>query len=598
MAAWHYHKDGQQYGPVSGQQLKQLAAAGNLRPDDLIRKEGMDDWVPAAKLKGLFPASAVTTKPPCPPAVSPSANSKAPAQATSPPLDSNHSAGRAKGQKLLIAGLSGIGVIAVLGLVLAQFIGGDEAGRSSSESGTTLANADAVPRSGRNASEQNGTRIGEGDQPEASQRVPTPHFSDVDYTYDFSDIDYSIPGVDYSKGPNGERIEIKEFRDGKPSKGVLGDIALPFVRQHGFHDSKGKWVPHGTTTHYLPDKETKTSEIQYYNGDRHGWARLFYEDGSNQVKAEQTYVHGNEQGLWRSYYPAGTKKAEYQKHDGMIHGRFRDWHPNGELSEEGTAVNDFKHGLFTTWYPNGTKKAELHFIEGERHGRERNWHDNGQLSLEQYWVHDQEQGPYAEWHDNGQQAKAGQMKDGEETGLWVGWYPSGEKSFATHWANGEKSGNEKRWSADGSDVIVITWGKGDGQPHTCGELLGRLATVSGVADFAMGVVGNPYYAQRSIIDKSEIHCSSHWVTSDHGGLTSRLGANDIELAQFLARCGEPTERIVDVELDNGNETLPAEIWTYRFSDGVVRMRVNLFLPPAEWKRTPTISFVGPEVFLK
>jgi hypothetical protein len=61
---WHYTRDGQQLGPVSAAQIKQLAASGQLRPDDLVWKEGMADWSPAARIKGLFtPAPTSATAP-------------------------------------------------------------------------------------------------------------------------------------------------------------------------------------------------------------------------------------------------------------------------------------------------------------------------------------------------------------------------------------------------------------------------------------------------------------------------------------------------------------------------------------------------------
>jgi hypothetical protein len=40
--------------PVSAEQLRQLAASGQLLPTDMIWKEGMPLWVPASSLKGLF----------------------------------------------------------------------------------------------------------------------------------------------------------------------------------------------------------------------------------------------------------------------------------------------------------------------------------------------------------------------------------------------------------------------------------------------------------------------------------------------------------------------------------------------------------------
>lgn len=59
---WHYISNGQQCGPVTTDDLHELALDGNLHPDDLVWREGMADWAPAGKVKGLF--DGVTTKPP------------------------------------------------------------------------------------------------------------------------------------------------------------------------------------------------------------------------------------------------------------------------------------------------------------------------------------------------------------------------------------------------------------------------------------------------------------------------------------------------------------------------------------------------------
>jgi len=65
---WHYSKNGKRFGPVSGQQLKELAAKGHLGPSDLVWKEGMAQWVPASKVKGLLPSSTAVTNTPTSPA--------------------------------------------------------------------------------------------------------------------------------------------------------------------------------------------------------------------------------------------------------------------------------------------------------------------------------------------------------------------------------------------------------------------------------------------------------------------------------------------------------------------------------------------------
>jgi ribosomal protein S27E len=53
-AGWHYVRDGQSIGPLSAIQLRQMAISGQLQPQDLVWKQGMEDWVAAGKIAGLF----------------------------------------------------------------------------------------------------------------------------------------------------------------------------------------------------------------------------------------------------------------------------------------------------------------------------------------------------------------------------------------------------------------------------------------------------------------------------------------------------------------------------------------------------------------
>ena len=53
-ANWYYTKNKDREGPVTPAQLKQLASKGWLAPDDLVWKEGMPNWLPARKVRGLF----------------------------------------------------------------------------------------------------------------------------------------------------------------------------------------------------------------------------------------------------------------------------------------------------------------------------------------------------------------------------------------------------------------------------------------------------------------------------------------------------------------------------------------------------------------
>lgn len=51
---WMYVIDGQEHGPVTAKELRRLAASGALTATDFVWREGMSNWAPASKLKGLF----------------------------------------------------------------------------------------------------------------------------------------------------------------------------------------------------------------------------------------------------------------------------------------------------------------------------------------------------------------------------------------------------------------------------------------------------------------------------------------------------------------------------------------------------------------
>ncbi len=73
---WHYLLDDEAEGPVSREQLQELAEAGVVTPDDLVWRKGTDDWIPAKKVRGLFPngSKPTTSKPTRPAAVRPATN--------------------------------------------------------------------------------------------------------------------------------------------------------------------------------------------------------------------------------------------------------------------------------------------------------------------------------------------------------------------------------------------------------------------------------------------------------------------------------------------------------------------------------------------
>jgi hypothetical protein len=60
---WHYTRGEKKSGPVSATELRRLASAGELSPDDLIWREGMNEWTAARHVRGLFGGEHKTANP-------------------------------------------------------------------------------------------------------------------------------------------------------------------------------------------------------------------------------------------------------------------------------------------------------------------------------------------------------------------------------------------------------------------------------------------------------------------------------------------------------------------------------------------------------
>ena len=56
MIEWFYGKGGQQFGPIDEVTLSARIATGEIGPQDLVWKEGMDSWKPLQEIRHLAPS--------------------------------------------------------------------------------------------------------------------------------------------------------------------------------------------------------------------------------------------------------------------------------------------------------------------------------------------------------------------------------------------------------------------------------------------------------------------------------------------------------------------------------------------------------------
>ena len=61
--SWYYAKNNERLGPVPLAELRSLVAKGVLQPSDLVWSEHLPDWVPARKVRDLFPSQPADSVP-------------------------------------------------------------------------------------------------------------------------------------------------------------------------------------------------------------------------------------------------------------------------------------------------------------------------------------------------------------------------------------------------------------------------------------------------------------------------------------------------------------------------------------------------------
>jgi len=383
---WFYKKNGQDHGPVSSTELKELGAKNELQPSDLVWKEGMPQWLPASRLAGLLPDS-VNAMPPAlpqaslasttidavptprttgPPPIPPKAKTgppPIPSRSTQPPpLPVRSARLHSRRNKVLMASIVS-GCVMLLAVGYGAYVRFGAKHDSVQQVATEPLSAGPHSMSSDKTSQADvGNWIGSG----ASVRNPPADSApEVDAT-NSSLLKISIPDfskIDYSKGPNGEHLEPFKFklvrRDNK------------FVRVSAQSGDKGILV-----------------SGEHYRGS----------EGQDSYQGKVKWI--NEAGV------SGMKSLPEFALDMIFPGRGEAWFKAG-----------VPHGKLTLWYPNKTKMFEMIYVEGQRQGPAHAWYKNGEKRYDIFFVDDKREGKYIEWDDSGQKTDEGRYIHGEKEGL-------------------------------------------------------------------------------------------------------------------------------------------------------------------------------------
>jgi antitoxin component YwqK of YwqJK toxin-antitoxin module len=83
--------------------------------------------------------------------------------------------------------------------------------------------------------------------------------------------------------------------------------------------------------------------------------------------SEGVYLNNKKRGIWREYYDyTGSLMIEEMYNNGVQHGRFASYHPNGRLWSEGQFNNGLREGYFRIYDEEGNNVRSLLFINNNQ----------------------------------------------------------------------------------------------------------------------------------------------------------------------------------------------------------------------------------------
>ena len=229
-------------------------------------------------------------------------------------------------------------------------------------------------------------------------------------------IQYRENGIKKSEEEFQNGIHIGKYKYYHPNGKLRqeGNIREPH-RQHG--EIKSYWtsgnlkridtfnygIRQGKVETYEVDGKSVIQTGQYENNYRTGDWLVYYLGSKDKLKRAETYDHSVlkkitdytpkgqkvsvstklEEGrdMWRNiaWYDIGAKKHDIIYHGKKCHGKWTEWHVNGQKRAEGLMNFDMMEGKWTFWYHNGQKELECDFDFGSQVSVATIYHDNGTI---------------------------------------------------------------------------------------------------------------------------------------------------------------------------------------------------------------------------
>lgn len=196
---------------------------------------------------------------------------------------------------------------------------------------------------------------------------------------------------------------------------------------------------HGKCIYYFENGQIM--EIAYYKNNKYHGPYEEYNEASIIIK-KCSYKNDDLINDYKEWYDSGFLKKHYFYLEGeILHGSYKDYYENGQISDERNYINGELHGTCTEYGPSGYVVEIVNYHNGALHGQSREWYDATHIKLEENYVMNNLVGNRKKYYANGQlQLEEVYNQEGKLHGIQMLFHEDGRKNSLFRYDNGQKHG--------------------------------------------------------------------------------------------------------------------------------------------------------------
>lgn len=258
--------------------------------------------------------------------------------------------------------------------------------------------------------------------------------------------DGKLDGVSTGYYANGKKEYAIQYKGGEKDGLATYYFQNGNIKSQGWYD-KGDLVD--TWTNYN-EKGVVVSRTSYVNDDINGYSETYNAGGK--LQDEEVYRNG-----WltavNQYDSAGNRIHATEFKNG--NGNYSGIHFNGKTSYEGSYVQGEFQGLFKSYYFDGSPAVVKTYDRGLLQGDHTEYYYGGVVATSGKYKNGERTGRWKTFTTDGKLYKEENYTDGALDGKRIYYYPNGKIEREFDYKRGDRDGVMKRYADDGQLAFVL-----------------------------------------------------------------------------------------------------------------------------------------------